>query len=113
MLCVSTLPMFTYFSSAFDNGGQLFSRLYCKTAITEFTLMSSVRSVWAAEFRVPNFFLLGNFRTLRNEGRLRANEGVLILLSHEKKANIMERGLFTMIGDCKVDPVLSLLAKRE
>lgn len=67
--------MFAYYSSASANGSQLFGWLLCETAIAEFTAMLFVYSLWAAEFGWLSRFLANSFRALRDEGRLRANEG--------------------------------------
>lgn len=98
------------YSDAFANGGRQFSRLLRETDIIKRTVMSFVCFVWPVGFVEPKMFLSSWFCALLYEGCLRANEGVLISQLRKMKANILERGLPTMIGDCEVDPVLVLLA---
>lgn len=109
MICVPTLPRFAKYLAASGNGSQPFGRLLCKTTATEFTVMSFVCFVWAAEFEVLDFFLPSRFCALCNEGRLRANERVFIPLSRKMRANVTDGSLYTMICNCEVDAVLVLL----
>lgn len=109
MLCLPAPSMFAYFSSELGNGGQPFSRLLRKTAITKHTVMLLVCLVWAAEFGVPGLFLPGKFRASRDEWRLRAIEKVFIPLSPKVKTKIMDWGLLPLITVCKVDSVPALL----
>lgn len=90
MLCVPTPPIFAYYSGTFGNSGQQFSRLLRKTAITKFMVMSSACFTQAAEFGVLDFFFPSRFHVLQEKVRLRADEGVLIPLSRDVKANIVE-----------------------
>lgn len=94
---------------AFKNDGQPFSRWPRKAAISELTKMLLVGFYRAAEFGVLGLFLPSWFRLLRDDSRLRANEGVLISLSRGMKVSITDRGMLTMINDCDVDPVSALL----
>lgn len=86
MLCVLAPPKLAYCSGAFGNGRQLFRCLPCKTATTEFTVMSFVCFVRPAEFSLSSLLLPRCSRALRDEGRLRAHEEALILLSLKVKA---------------------------
>lgn len=52
-----------------------------------------------------HLFLQSRFLALEDEGHLRANKGAFIHLSCEKKTNMMDLGLVTLIGDWEVDPV--------
>lgn len=88
MLCVLTPLMFAYFSGAFGIDGQPFSRLLRKTTITEFTVMSFVCFIRAAEVSVPELFLPSRLRALQNEGSICANERVLIPLSRKIKVTL-------------------------
>lgn len=72
--------------------------------------MSFVCFIHAAELGVTHLILPSRYRALRDEACLCANEGVLILLSREKKPNILQRGLLTIINECEVDPVAVWLA---
>lgn len=55
--------------------------------------MLLVGFIWAAEFGVPDLFLLSKLRELQDGGLLHAIRRVLIPLSRKMKANIMRRGL--------------------
>lgn len=63
----------------------------------------------AAEFGVSDLVLPIRFRAIREGGRPRANERVLVPLSRKVKAEILERGLLMIIGNCEVVLVRMLL----
>lgn len=85
--------MFAYYLIVFGNRVQLLSRVLRKVAITNFTVMCFVCFNRAAEFKVSHLFLSGQLHALRDEGLLCANKEVTILLSHEMKASMLDRGL--------------------
>lgn len=63
MLRVPTPPMFAYFSYAFENDGQPLSHFICETANPEFTVMSDICFIWAAEFGVSDLCIrIGSMR---------------------------------------------------
>lgn len=110
MLIVPTPPMLPYYLGAFSNRRHQFSRLLRKTAITELTVISFACFIRAAYFKLYDLCFPSRFRALQDEGRLCGNEGVLIPLSHEMKANVLDRGLLNTINDCEVYPVAALMA---
>lgn len=75
--------------------------------------MSFVCFVRAAELGVIHLFIPSSFRALQDEGRLHANKRVVIPLSREMKANIMDPGLLMQISNCEVDPVFALWLTRK
>lgn len=110
MLSVWTLLMFACISGAFGNGGQLFSRVLCKTVTLKLLLTSFVYYIWAAEFDVLNLILPRRFCALLEKHRFCATEEGLCPLSCEMRANVWDQSLLTIIKDCIVDLVLALLA---
>lgn len=109
MIFVPSLPMSAYYSDAFGNRGHPPRRLLRGAAATELTFMYSVCFIRAAIFGVSHLFLPSRFRASRDEGCLWANEGDLIPLSREMKANILDISLLKIISDSEVGPVGALL----
>lgn len=72
--------------------------------------MSVFCFIRTAELGIPDLFLSRRLQALGDEGRLHANEGVLIPVSRKMKANIIEWGLLKIISDCEVDQAVELLA---
>lgn len=110
MLCAPKPLIFAYYSGAFGNGFYSFSQLFWKTAVTGFTVMLFVFFIQTPEFGVPDLLLPERFAAFGDEGYFRAGEGVLIPLSREMKASIMEWGLLTAVSDSEIDLVVVLLA---
>lgn len=101
--------MFAHYSGVFESCGKPVSRLLRETAVMEFTVISFVCFIRAAEFGVPDLFFPSRFCALQEEGCLLASEKNLSLPSCKVKANITGWSLLTMISDCEVYPVLTLL----
>lgn len=110
MLWVSTPSVFAYYSGAIRIGSHTLSWLLRKTAITKFTVVKVICFIRAVGVDVSNLFLQSGFRALRNAGRLHPSKEVLISLSRNMKAYIMEQGLRTAISDCEVDHIIEFLA---
>lgn len=58
---------------------------------------------------MPDLFLQSRLSALRDEGRLRANESVLVPLSLKMKMKLMEWVLLTIIHEREIEPVSALL----
>lgn len=110
MLCLPTPSMFAYYSRASGNSNQRFGFLLCKTTITEFTVLSLVCFIQAAAYEMNDPFLPFCLQALTDDRRLRANEGVIVLLPQEMTANILRRGLLRISSNCTVNSVAANLA---
>lgn len=72
--------------------------------------MSFASFIRAAKLGVSNLFLPSLYRALRDEGRLRVNEEVLISLLCMMTANILDGELLTIISSRDANHVAALLA---
>lgn len=59
--------------------------------------------IQAAEHGVSDSIISARFWALAESGRLCANEGVLVLLLSELRANVLDRGLVRLIFDSAAD----------
>lgn len=92
MLCVPPSPTLAYYLGAFGSRGQSYGRLLCESAILEFTAVSFVCYICAAEFVASNLILPSLYHTIRDGTRPRAIEKVSIPLSRKAKAIIWTVG---------------------
>lgn len=66
--------------------------------------------IQAVEYGLFHFIWSSLLRALTDDGRLCANEGVLLPLPYGMQTSILKRGLLRLIDDCVVDVVLVILA---
>lgn len=109
MYRVPTPPLLTNYYGAFKNGSHLFSSLFGKTASTELKVVLFLWFICGTEFGMSELLRASRFRALQYENNLGANERVLILLSKQTNANIVEQRLLKMISDSEGHPVAAIL----
>lgn len=109
MLCEPSSPMLAYYSIAFGDNAPRFGHQLLETATTEFTIMSFVCVVYAAQYNVAELFIPARIQTLSEGGCLQANGGFLVRLPSEMRASTLKRGLLRLINDCTVAPLYAIL----
>lgn len=93
ILCVSSPPIFAYYSSGFGDDTKRFGYLLLKTAITEFTIMFFACFIQFVEYGADNLFLPARLLALAEDGCAFAIEEVLAPIPCEMREIIHKRRL--------------------
>lgn len=108
MLCVPALPMFLYYFGAFWENAQRFVHMLRNSTIMELTATLLDWFVWAVENWVANLLSPFRLQALAHDGRICANESVLVPLPCMMRMHYLKSGILRIISDCEVSKVLAV-----